>query len=77
MSQHESGVNPQRGEVWRVQLDTTLGDEMGKTRPAVVMNVAEVGRLALRIVVPLTGWRPEFTQWPWMVPLVPIAKNGL
>ena len=34
---------PVRGEVWYVELDPTVGQEMKKTRPAVVMNVTGVG----------------------------------
>lgn len=37
-----SGVNPRRGEIWMVSLDPTLGDEMQKTRPAVVLNSDEL-----------------------------------
>ncbi len=70
-------MNPQRGEIWRVRFDPTIGQEMGKTRLAVVINVDSVGRLALRLVVPVTGWDSNYSQWPWMVPLVSTGKNGL
>ncbi len=48
-------VNPKRGEVWWVSLDPTRGAEMQKTRPAVVLSSNRLGRLPLRLVVPLTG----------------------
>ncbi|MCP4662343.1 MAG: type II toxin-antitoxin system PemK/MazF family toxin [bacterium] len=47
-----TSVEPVRGEVWRIRFDPTQGAEMGKTRPAVVVNPPSVGRLPLRIVVP-------------------------
>lgn len=50
-------INPKRGEVWRVHLNPTVGDEIGKTRPCVVLSNADVGILALRIIVPLTDWK--------------------
>lgn len=50
---------PVRGEVWSIRFDPTEGAEMGKTRPAVVVNPPSVGRLPLRIVVPVTEWSPK------------------
>ncbi len=35
---------------------------MGKTRPAAVVNPPSIGRLALRIVVPVTGWEALITR---------------
>jgi hypothetical protein len=31
-------INPQRGEVWLVDLNPTVGQEMQKTRPVVIMK---------------------------------------
>lgn len=61
--------NPQRGEVWIVNFDPSVGAEQTKLRPAVVVNVPEVGRLPLRIVVPLTDWKPRYTSFVWFVPV--------
>ncbi len=58
-------------------FDPTLGEEMQKTRPAVIISRDSLGILALRVVVPLTGWRPEFADRPWMVRLQPTSTNGL
>jgi mRNA interferase MazF len=43
-----------RGEVGMVELDPTRGDELAKTRPAVIIGADDIGRLALKIVIPLT-----------------------
>jgi len=43
-----------RGEVWQINLDPTLGAEIKKTRPAVIVNDDAVGRLPLSIIVPIT-----------------------
>ncbi len=48
--------NPRRGEIWDICFDPSLGAEIQKTRPAVV-NIESVGRLPLRMVVPLTDWK--------------------
>jgi len=31
-------ISPKRGEIWLVQLDPTRGQEIQKTRPAVVIS---------------------------------------
>jgi mRNA interferase MazF len=50
---------------------------MAKTRPAVVVNPPSIGRLPLRIVVPVTGWDPRYATVPWLIHLKPTQKNGL
>ena len=47
-------VNPQQGEIWVVEFDPSIGDEIGKTRPAIVLSRLNAGRLALRYTMPLT-----------------------
>ena len=66
-----------RGEVWDVEFMPAVGAEIQKARPAVVMNVPEVGRLPLCIVVPITEWKPAFAQFSWFVHLPPTPENGL
>jgi mRNA interferase MazF len=43
-----------RGEVWLIALDPTLGAEIRKTRPAVIVNDDAIGLLPLKVIVPLT-----------------------
>jgi mRNA interferase MazF len=66
-----------RGEIWLINLDPTVGAEIQKTRPAVIVSVDAVGVLPLRVVVPITGWKERYAQAPWMVRLEPDAQNGL
>jgi mRNA interferase MazF len=66
-----------RGEVWLVNVDPSRGAEIQKTRPAVVMNADTVGRLPLRIVVPVTDWKARYADFPWFVHLPADAPNGL
>ena len=66
-----------RGEIWSVNLDPTIGSEIRKTRPAVIVSRDSIGILPLKIVVPITGWRDEFAQAPWLVPLEREAGTGL
>jgi mRNA interferase MazF len=58
-------------------FDPSEGAEIGKTRPAVVVNVPSVGRLPLRIVVPITDWQPKWATVPWLVYLKKNNRNGL
>jgi mRNA interferase MazF len=66
-----------KGEVWLVDLSPTVGDEIRKTRPVVIVNNDAVGILALRVIVPITAWQPKFQKCHWMVPLDPDGTNGL
>jgi mRNA interferase MazF len=68
---------PNRGEVWNVRFDPAVGAEIQKVRPAVVMSLDSVGRLPLRIVVPITDWKPAFANFAWFVHLPATKDNGL
>ena len=70
-------VNPKRGEVWWVSLDPTRGAEMQKTRPAVVLSSNRLGRLPLRLVVPLTGWNAGYAGLAWMSYVKATPASGL
>ena len=43
-----------RNEIWLVNLDPTIGAEIQKTRPAIIVNDDALGLLPLRITVPIT-----------------------
>jgi mRNA interferase MazF len=66
-----------RGEVWLVRLNPTVGAEIGKTRPAVIVSDDEIGILLLKVIVPITGWNDAFSEFEWMVRLEPNTENGL
>ena len=66
-----------RGEVWEVNLDPTIGAEIKKTRPCVLVGRDALARLPLKIIVPITGWNDSFAGAPWHVRLEPSSKNGL
>jgi mRNA interferase MazF len=70
-------VIAQRGEVWLVQFDPAVGDEIRKLRPAVVISVPNVGILKVRLVVPLTDWKPWYMDRAWVTAIAPSASNGL
>lgn len=66
-----------RGEIWLVKFDPSQGAEIQKMRPAVIVSSDDVGRLPLKIVVPITDWKPIYAAGDWFVHLIPDAQNGL
>jgi mRNA interferase MazF len=51
-----------RGEVWRINLDPTVGAEIRKTRPVIIINDDEIGILPLKVVVPITDWKDRYEE---------------
>lgn len=70
-------TNPQRGEIWLVQLDPTRGQEIQKTRPAVVISSNLFEPIAIGIVIPVTRWQEKFSDRPFMVFINSNEENGL
>jgi len=66
-----------KGEIWLINLDPTVGAEIQKTRPAVIVNEDAIGLLPLRIIVRLTDWKDRYEIAPWMVRIDPDATNSL
>lgn len=64
-----------RGEVWLVALDPTIGSEIRKARPWLIISPPEMHDvLRTAIVAPMmTGSRPA----PFRVPIVFSEKRGL
>lgn len=60
-----------------MRFDPSVGDEIEKIRPAVVVNEDSFGRLALSIVVPVTDWKTRYKKYPWFTKLPPTSENGL
>lgn len=70
-------IKPQRGEIWLVNLDPTIGAEIKKTRPVVILSSNALGKLPLKLVVPITDWKNSFTNNLWHIELNPNSSNGL
>jgi mRNA interferase MazF len=70
-------ASPKRGEVWRVNLDPTVGAEMQKTRPAVIVSSDSVGVLPVKLIAPVTDWKDRYAHSSWHVRIDPDAANGL
>lgn len=65
------------GEIFWVNLDPTVGDEIKKKRPVVVLNQGHEKNLKLSIVVPVTGWKKNWEENPFFVAIKPSKLNRL
>ncbi|SPB14685.1 transcriptional modulator of MazE/toxin, MazF [Caballeronia novacaledonica] len=64
-----------RGDIWLVALDPTLGSEIQKTRPCVVVSPPEMhDHLRTVIVAPMTS---KGTSAPFRIPVLFKRKQGL
>jgi mRNA interferase MazF len=66
-----------QGEIWLVEFSPNIGSEIGKKRPAIVVNDNGIGRLPLKTIVPITDWSENYTNYPWMIQIVANPINGL
>jgi len=65
------------GDIYWVNLDPTIGHEIRKRRPVVVINAGHEKHLKLAIVVPVTEWGPKWDENPFFVPLEADRRSGL
>lgn len=66
-----------QGEIWLVDLNPTVGAEITKIRPAIIVNSNNIGKLPLKIIVPITDWKPNYGNIDWMTKINPDPKNKL
>lgn len=66
-----------RSDIWLINLDPTVGAEIRKTRPAVIVNDDALGILPLKVIVPVTDWKARYSAADWMVKLNPDKTNNL
>lgn len=66
-----------QGEIWEINLSPTVGAEIKKKRPAVIINDDAIGILPLKVIVPITAWRDRFQDTAWLVKIDPDSRNKL
>lgn len=66
-----------QGEIWLINLNPTIGAEIRKVRPAIIVNDDSLGRLPLKVVVPITDWKEKYSIAPWIIRIEPDSFNGL
>ncbi len=70
-------IQPRRGEIWQINLDPTIGAEIQKTRPVVVISSDAAGKLPIKLIAPITGWDARYAGNFWHVRIGPGKNNGL
>ena len=60
-----------------MNLSPTVGAEITKTRPCVIISSNEIGILPLKIIAPITDYKSHYNSVPWMVELSPDGTNNL
>ncbi len=68
---------PKRGEVWLYHPGRTIGSEMTKKRRAVVVSSDAMGKLPVKLVVPLTEWGERYVGNAWHFRIAPSSSGGL
>ena len=66
-----------QGDICLVDFNPTKGDEIRKIRPSIIISGNFAVGLDLKIVAPITSWKPEFEKIWWLVKLQPTKYNGL
>ncbi|MEI2693933.1 MAG: type II toxin-antitoxin system PemK/MazF family toxin [Saprospiraceae bacterium] len=66
-----------RGEIWLLSLDPTVGAEIQKTRPCIIISIDQLNKLPLKVIIPITEWKTHYEEVPWMVKLTPDVNNNL
>ena len=66
-----------RGEIWLINFDPTVGAEIQKIRPGLIISSDSIGILPIRLVAPITSWKADFKNNIWHVLICPDKGNGL
>jgi mRNA interferase MazF len=66
-----------QGEIWEINLSPTVGAEIKKKRPGVIINDDSIGILPLKVIVPITEWKDRFQGALWLVRVEPDNENKL
>ena len=66
-----------QGSIWRIDLAPTIGAEMQKSRPCLILSSDKIGKLPLKVIAPITEYKESYHFVPWMVTIEPSKENGL
>jgi mRNA interferase MazF len=65
------------GSIWLVSFDPSIGTEIRKTRPALIVSGTSFNQRSKVTVIPITSANPSDRLLPVVVPLMPSHTNGL
>ncbi|MBD2607082.1 type II toxin-antitoxin system PemK/MazF family toxin [Scytonema hofmannii FACHB-248] len=72
-----SSAGSKRGDIWLANFDPTVGAEIKKVRPAVIVSSDGVGKLPIKLIAPITDWKEYYAGNIWHVKIEPDATNTL
>ncbi len=73
----DRNMRPKRGEIWLVDFEPTIGSEIKKIRPALVISSDAINKLPIKLVSPITDWKPYFAANFWHIKIESTPSNGL
>ncbi|NET26606.1 type II toxin-antitoxin system PemK/MazF family toxin [Okeania sp. SIO1I7] len=68
---------PKRGDIWLTNFDPTIGAEIRKIRPAIIISSDGIGRLPIKLIAPITDWKNYFNNDSWHIKIEPDLENNL
>ncbi len=69
-------MNPHRAEIWWVNLDPTLGSEIRKTRPCIILGTNVLNERRRTVVIVPLSTAPQAAP-PLLVPVVCAGKPAV
>jgi mRNA interferase MazF len=69
--------NYRLGSIWLVNFDPSIGTEIRKTRPAMIISGTIFNQRRKVTVLPITSSYPDSRLLPIVVPIKPDDNNGL
>lgn len=70
-------INPKRGEIWLIDFEPQVAEEIKKKRPAVILSIKSLKNLPMRIVVPIRDYKGHHDDLFYMLTIEPNKKNSL
>lgn len=72
-------TNPRQGEIWYVNLEPTVGVEIKKARPVIVISSDAINspKWKMRIVIPCSAWQDRFRDKLFKVQIPACDETGL
>ena len=70
-------ISTKQGEIWVVNLEPTIGYEIQKERPVLIIDDDCSALVQMRMVIPITSWQDKFCAYPWLVKITANAQNKL
>ncbi|WP_192843612.1 type II toxin-antitoxin system PemK/MazF family toxin [Leptolyngbya sp. NIES-2104] len=65
------------GSIWLIRFDPSIGSEIQKTRPGIIVSATAFNQRSRVTVLPITSTTPKAKMLPVMIAIAPSETNGL